>query len=420
MPSILRFRNLTRVQYTILFIAWLGWVFDIMDTALFNFAKVPMITEMLGPARYKLEGPRLEGLIQTWFLIGWAIGGLIFGILADRWGRTRTLIATILMYCTLTGLTAFCRTPEQVMVARFLTALGIGGEWAAGAALVAESFPDDLRALASSLLQSAAAFGPVFAALANLALTHDSWRSLFLVGVLPAFVCVLIRWGVKEPEKTQRLSNTPGPVSMLQELFGNPRWRRNAIVAMAIGVVGVTGAGIAPFWIPNLVKEASLGMPAALIRARTSNATMVIHVGTLLGVFAFPWIAERIGRKRAFALFFTCSPLMTGLALFGGANYTRLLVLMPLATFFAIGVSAGFVLYFPEIFPTRLRATGAGLAYNVGRIFSAPIPWLTGIAMGAFNGSVVAGVLIASCIYLLGLVAIPFAPETRGQSLPDS
>ena len=165
MSSVAWYRRLNRTQWLILLVAWLGWVFDIMDTALFNFAKVPMMTEMLGRAQYKLIGPRVEGQIQTFFLIGWAIGGLIFGILADRWGRTRTLIVTILMYCALTGLTAFCRTPEQVMVARFLTALGIGGEWAAGAALVAESFPDDLRSIASSFLQSAAAFGPVFAAL---------------------------------------------------------------------------------------------------------------------------------------------------------------------------------------------------------------------------------------------------------------
>jgi len=479
MSSLRWYRRLNRFQWTILVVAWLGWVFDIMDTALFNFAKVPMMTEMLGPTGYKIQGPRIEGLIQSWFLIGWAIGGLIFGILADRWGRTRTLIVTILMYCTLTGLTALCRSPEQVMVARFLTALGIGGEWAAGAALVAESFPDDLRGVAASLLQCAAAFGPVFAALANLALAHSSWRALFVVGVLPAFVCVLIRMRVPEPARKAQASGTLGfsgvdnavptirmeeglasrlPAKLrfrhflcapwrpwlifarentrsrkgakvanraqlgagfLSELFANPKWRRNTIVAMVIGVVGVTGAGIAPFWIPNLVKEASVGLSEAVVRTRTSNATMVIHIGTLFGVFAFPLLADRIGRKKAFAFFFVGSPIATALALYGGADYNRLLLLMPLATFFAIGVSAGFVLYFPELFPTHLRATGSGLAYNVGRIFSTPIPWLTGIVMGALNGNVVSGVLIASCIYLFGLLAIPFAPETKGQPLPD-
>ena len=376
------------------------------------------MTEMLGRAQYKLIGPRVEGQIQTFFLIGWAIGGLIFGILADRWGRTRTLIVTILMYCALTGLTAFCRTPEQVMVARFLTALGIGGEWAAGAALVAESFPDDLRSIASSFLQSAAAFGPVFAALANLQFAASSWRILFLVGVLPAFVCVLIRWKVPEPETQQRMVAPESPTEMFRELFGNPVLRRNLLVAMAIGVVGVTGAGVAPFWIPNLVKEASVGLTDVMIRTRTSQATMVLHIGTLLGVFVFPLLAERIGRKPAFALFFLLSPIATALALYGGADYQRLLILMPVTTFFAIGVSSGFVLYFPELFPTRVRATGSGLAYNVGRIFSAPMPWITGLIMASLHGNVTSGVLIASGIYLFGLLALPFAKETRGLSLP--
>ncbi len=409
--------SLSRLQWTILLVAWLGWVFDIMDTALFNFAKVPMMTEMLGAVRYKLEGPRWEGQIQTWFLVGWALGGLIFGILADRWGRTRTLIVTILMYCGLTGLTALCRTPEQVMVARFFTALGIGGEWAAGAALVAESLPDGLRARAASFLQTAAAIGPVLAALANIGLAGSSWRMLFLVGIAPAFLCVLIRTKVPEPERTARKSNPESPLAMLSELFGNKELRRNAIVAMGIGVVGVTGAGVVPFWIPNLVKEASHGMAEIAIRHRTSNATMAIHVGTLLGVFAFPLLAERIGRKRAFGLFFALSPVATALALYGGTDYNRLLLLLPFATFLSIGVSAGFVLYFPELFPSRLRATGAGLGYNVGRIFSAPIPWLTGLVIASLNGSIAAGVLIAGCIYLFGLLVLPFAPETRGKPL---
>lgn len=404
--------SLTRLQRTILLVCWLGWVFDVMDSALFNFAKVPMMTEMLGPARYKLEGPQIEGQVQTWFLIGWAAGGLLFGLLADRWGRVRTLVVTIVMYCLLTGLTALCRTPEQVMVTRFLTALGIGGEWAAGAALVAESLPNEWRARASSLLQTAAAIGPVLAALANLGLAGVSWRTLFLVGVVPALLCVLIRSRVTEPERSG-MAPSGNAFSMLHELFTTPNLRRNAMVAMLLGVVGVTGAGIIPFWIPNLVREASLSLSEVIVRTRTSNATMAIHIGTLLGVFCFPALAERIGRRRAFGLFFVLSPLATALALYGGVDYARLLVLLPISTFFSIGVSAGFVLYFPELFPSRLRATGSGLGYNVGRIFSAPIPWITGVAIAALGGSVVAGVLIAASVYIVGLATLPFAPETK-------
>ncbi len=410
------YRTLSRTQWAILAIAWCGWVFDIMDTALFNFAKGPMLTEMLGgPAAYKLNGPAIEGRIQTFFLIGWAVGGLFFGLLADRWGRTRTLVVTVLMYCSLTGLTALCRTPDQVLVARFLTALGIGGEWAAGAALVAESLPNRARVGASSILQSAAAFGPWFAAFANLGLVGHSWRMLFLVGVAPAALTVFIRSKTHEPSvQRERM----GFVEPIRILFSDPVLRRNVLVAMGLGVVGIAGAGTAPFWLPNLVKSASGGMLPTEVAARTSYATLTLHVGTLLGVFVFPALAERIGRRLAFALFFVMSPASVALALYGGADYGRILVLMPLAAFFAIGLSAGFVLYFPELFPPSVRATGSGLAYNVGRIVSAPLPLLTGAIIGHFNGNVVAGVLIASGIYVLGLLVIPFAPETRGRPLP--
>ena len=411
--------RLNRTQWIILIVAWLGWVFDVMDTAIFNFAKVPMITEMIGASRYKLEGPRIEGQIQTWFLVGWALGGLVFGLLADRWGRTRTLVITILLYSGLTGLTSLCQTPEQVMLARFLTALGIGGEWAAGAALIAESLPNKNRAAAAAFLQSAAAFGPILASLANLGLAAYSWRPLFLVGVLPAALCVAIRYRVPEPIRPAVTLASGNPFLSLRELFANLHLRRNTIVAMVIGIVGVTGAGIVPFWIPNLVREASHGLAEVAIRGRVSLATLIIHIGTLLGVFCFPWFADRVGRKKAFAIFFLLAPMSAALALYGATNFGRILLLLPLTTFFSIGVSAGFVLYFPELFPSRLRATGAGLAYNVGRIVSAPLPWLTGIIIGAFDGSVVAGVLIAVSVYVFGLIAIPFAPETRGLPLPE-
>lgn len=411
-------KGLTRQQWIILLVAWLGWVFDIMDSALFNFAKVPMLTEMLGgPEAYKLHGPALEGQIQTYFLIGWSIGGLVFGILADVWGRTKTLIVTILIYSLLTGLAGFCHTPEQIMVLRFLTALGIGGEWAAGAALVAETFPDKARAPAAGFLQSAAAFGPILAATANLGLAGQSWRWLFFVGVIPALVCVVIRLMVPEPERPATVAARPKWNEPLRELFADPRLRRHAIIAMILGVVGVTGAGIAPFWLPNLVKEASEGMDAAEISRRISYATYFFHGGTLLGVLTFPLLCDKIGRKKAFGLYFLLSPIALVIALYGGVTYVRIIALMPLNALVAIGLSAGFPLYFPELFPARLRATGAGLAYNVGRIFSAPIPWITGLVITQMNGSVAAGVLMAACIYVVGLIAIPFAPETKGQPL---
>lgn len=411
---------MSRYQWTVLIVAWLGWVFDIMDTSLFVFAKGPMLTEFLGgPEKYKLVGPQIEGWLQLFFLVGWAVGGLLFGVLADRWGRTRTMVVTILLYCAFTGLTALCHTVEQVAVVRFLTALGIGGEWAAGAALVAEVLPDNKRAFGAAALQTAAAFGPVFGALINLAIPPEHWRGLFLVGIAPALITVFIRYFVKEPEVVRHREKVSF-MQPLKELFAQPESRKRAFVALAIGVVGIAGAQNVAFWLPNLVQAVSEGVSPAEVQARKSWVTMSLHVGTLIGVVLVPWLCVKWGRKRAITAFFVASPLAILAATFGGQNYQRLLLFAPLMSLFAIGVSAAFVLYFPELFPSRFRATGAGFAYNTGRIITAGFPFMTGYLTTAFSGSVITAVFATSAILLIvGLSAMPFAPETQGKPLPE-
>ena len=409
--------GLSKFQWTILFIAWLGWVFDIMDTALFSFAKVPMMTELLGgPDAYKVSGPVIEGRIQTIFLIGWAIGGLVFGVLADKYGRTKVLIWTILIYCLLTGLTAFCQTWEQVACVRFLTALGIGGEWAAGAALVAEVLPDRSRAAGAALLQTAAAVGPSLAALANLGLAGVAWRWLFLVGVAPAIITVAIRYKISEPER-QASSEANAPRNgELSEFISSANLRRNLVVAMVLGIVGVVGAGNVSFWLPNLVKAVSEGLPEAAIRARTSNTTLFLHVGTLAGVLIFPMLCERLGRKWAFLIGFSASIISVLVCTFYAKTYTQLFLLAPLMALTCIGLTSSFGLYFPELFPERLRATGCSLAYNSGRILAAPFTALTGAMI--VGSTVPQGVAAAAVIYVVGLIALPFGPETKGKPLP--
>lgn len=353
------------------------------------------------------------------FLLGWSLGGLIFGIAADRWGRTKTLIATILLYCVFTGLTALCHSPEQVMVLRFLTGLGIGGEWAAGAALVAEAFPDRSRAPAASVLQSAAAFGPALAAVANLGLAHQGWRMLFVMGVAPAIMTVFIRFKVGHEESAPQPVKEEPEKFPLTELFQDRKLRRNAFVALAMGFAGIAGAGTVTFWLPNLVKAASVGMSASIITQRQSYATFSMHAGTLLGVILFPWLCEKLGRRPAFALFFALSPVSIWIAaqVAGMNGYASLLLAAPIMSFFSIGLSSGFGLYFPELFPKRVRATGAGFAYNMGRILTAPVPKWTGDFIKAQGGNVGAGVIAAGMVFLIGLVALPFARETRGEAL---
>lgn len=188
---------------------------------------------------------------------------------------------------------------------------------------------------------------------------------------------------------------------------------------MVIGAVGIAGAGTATYWQPNLVQAASSGLAKAEVDARKSAVAMVSHVGTLLGVLLVPWLCSRFGRRRTIGAFYILAPASVAVAIAGGADYSRLLWLLPLVNFFAIGVSAAFVLYFPELFPARIRATGAGLAYNVGRVLSIPVPILTGKLIADFGGSVATGVVLSGAVYLIGLAALPFAPETRGEPLPE-
>ncbi|HJP82545.1 MAG TPA: MFS transporter [Fimbriimonadaceae bacterium] len=409
------YRSLSAYQWTILFVAWLGWVFDVFDAAIFQFTKTPMLKQMMGEAAYADHGTAVEGWIQGIFLAGWALGGLLFGILADRWGRTRTLTVTILVYSLFTGLTVFCKEPWQVGALRFVTALGIGGEWAAGAALVAEVMPNRARAAAAAMLQSAAAFGPAIAALAQIPLKNSGWQAMYLVGLVPALVCVAIRFFVKEPESTEKAIS--GAKSPLAELWRNAKWRRHALIAMVIGAVVVTGAGTATFWAPNLLDAANAGLDKAAIAERKAFGILISHIGTLLGVLLVPWLCEKFGRKRTIGAFFLLTPISVIAVAKLGNDYSTLLWLLPVINFFAIGISAALALYFPELFPTRIRATGAGLAYNVGRVFAIAMPIVIGIVIGQ-SKSIGAGFLLSAGVYAFGIVAIVLAPETKGKPLP--
>lgn len=406
--------GLTRYHWLVLFVAWLGWVFDIADVALYNFAKGSMLKEVLGSSATTGDIAIADGKLLTIFLIGSALGGLIFGILADKWGRARTMILTILIYATFTGLTAICKTWEQIAVVRFITALGIGGEWAAGAALVAEVFRDKGRAAAASLIQTAAAFGPIFAALVNLRIAPSDWRLLFLVGVLPAFITVIIRMYIKEPERVVS-SEQRGD---LRELFSHPVWRKHAIIAFILGVVVISGAGNVANWLPNITEQTSAGLDSHLIQDRKSIVTIVMHMGTIIGVFLMPFMCEKIGRKRALGMFLVLSPISVWFATQASGTWSGLLFAAPFMSLFTIGISAGLVLYFPELFPSRLRATGSGIAYNVSRFAAAGIPLLTMMWMGK-DFSVAKGVATTAIVLGLGVLVLPFATETRGKTLED-
>ncbi|MGH7992735.1 MAG: MFS transporter [Limisphaerales bacterium] len=419
--------GVTPYQWLVLFVAWLGWVFDSMDSTIYALVLQPALHDLLrspggGPVTADVIG-WYGGIIFSIFLIGWAIGGVVFGVLADRFGRTRTLVFTILIYAVFTGLAALSQTWWQLALFRFITALGIGGEWAAGAALVAEVWPEDKRTRAAGWLQSAWAGGFLIAAVISLLLRNCGWRPMFLVGVAPALVALLVRWWVKEPERwvkahaeEQRTGATRPPG--LAELFA-PGLIRGTLAGSGLAFVAVFGLWGATNWTPTLVRALPdlQGMNAGDLASCVSYAIIFLNIGALAGYLSFGPLADRMGRRRAFALMCLGSLVMFPITFLAPRSYVQVLFLLPLLGFFNNGIFSGFPIYLPELYPTRIRATGAGFCFNIGRILAAVGPFVTGylvIVLGSFGLAASAVALI----YLVGLLILPFAPETKGQPLP--
>ena len=420
--------GVTRYQWLVLFVAWLGWVFDSMDSTIYARVLQPALHDLLrapggGPVTAEVIG-WFGGIIFSIFLIGWAIGGVLFGVLADYLGRTRALVFTILIYAVFTGLAALSQNWWELALFRFLTALGIGGEWAAGAALVAEVWPEDKRTKAAGLLQSAWAAGFIIAAILTLLLRHYSWRIIFVVGVAPALVAFLVRLWVKEPERwvkaraEERQAGGARP-SKLAELF-SPGLLRATLVGSGLAFVAVFGLWGATNWTPTLIRALPdlKGMSASELTSRVSYATILLNVGALAGYLSFGPLADRVGRRRVFALMCLGSLVMLPVTFLTPRTYAQVLLLLPLLGFFNNGIFGGFPIYLPELYPTRIRATGAGFCFNIGRVLAASGPFVTGYLIAALGGFGPAASTVA-LIYLVGLLILPFAPETKGQPLPE-
>jgi len=419
--------GVTPYQWLVLLVAWLGWVFDSMDSTIYALVLQPALHDLLhstggGPVTADVIG-WYGGIIFAIFLIGWAIGGVLFGVLADYFGRTKTLVFTILIYAVFTGLAALSHTWWQLALFRFLTALGIGGEWAAGAALVAEVWPENKRAKAAGILQSAWAGGFLLAAVISLLLRDCGWRPLFVVGIAPALVALLVRLWVKEPERwvraraAERQAGNTRP-QKLAELF-SPGLARSTWVGSGLAFVAVFGLWGATNWTPTLIRALPdlHGLGASELTSRVSYATMLLNVGALAGYLTFGPLADRVGRRRVFALMCLGSLVMLPVTFLTPRTYGEVLLLLPLLGFFNNGIFSGFAIYLPELYPTRLRATGAGFCFNIGRLLASAGPFITGYLVATL-GSFSLAVCAVAVIYLGGLLILPFAPETRGQPLP--
>lgn len=414
------YEGLTAAHWTILAIASAGWIFDVYEGQLFATLAKPMFEQMTGG---EAEVEWLKNVGFAVFLLGGAAGGLFFGILGDRHGRLRVMSVTILVYSVFSALTAFTTAPWQVLVLRFLVAMGTGGEWAVAAALVSETFPIRSRAVAGGIFHGSSVAGASLASITGLILTHWhlSWKTGFLIGLLPALLVLWIRLGVRgtpSEAAAESPADLPRPSGNLKELFGDPLWRRRALLGLGLATVG-----LATYWgtFASGLKLAgdSFVEGSNADRANASNlAYLLMNVGGgLAGLLAFAPLANRLGRRGAFALYHLGAAVLVPWAYLGGYGYATTLVLLSIMAFFVLGMHAGYAIYFPELFPTRLRATGSSACFNLGRVMGSLLLLVRGYMDTTWGTPIAASVI--SSLFWFGLILLYFAPETRGQKLPD-
>lgn len=454
-------QGVDRYCWIVLIIAALGWMFDTMDQNLFNLVRVQSVQNLIGA--HVGSDPlvkQIGGWITAAFMIGWAAGGFIFGMVGDRIGRTGTMIVTIIIYAAFTGLSGLAWNWQSYAFTRFMTGLGVGGEWAAGAAIVAEVFPSRSRPMALGTLQSLSAVGNMMASVVTFALGGLSWRWAYAVGAMPALLVFWIRRSVKEPEKwKQAKAHVPVGKEMgaIGELFRDACLRRNTIAGLLLAVAGQGALWGVAFWSVDLLL--SVLQPYHLGDAQAAHAKSVVffiqQIGAMIGIYAFAAFSERTNRRTAFIVWFilawasipayfwsvarssgvTFGPFskLLGVITFShglppGAQVAIQLaaILAFLMGFATLGPFSGYTLYFPELYPTRLRATGCGICYNGGRILAAAAPIVLGSLSAHFAakpGAVAGGMPMAAtcvaCIYILGFVGAWLGPETKGKPLPD-
>jgi MFS family permease len=415
------YAGVTRYQWLVLVIASAGWIFDVFEGQLFNITRGQMLADLMGAesstARVRMWGDTFLAI----FLLGGTLGGLAFGSLADRYGRKPMMILTILFYSIFSGLTYFATELWHVAVLRFLVALGVGGEWAVGATLVAEVFPAHARARASGIFHATSVLGTWLAAAAGLAV-GSGWRYAYVIGILPALLVLWVRSSIREPERWLRAGEEGKRLGSFSELFGIARWARPAILGLLLAAVGlgtfwgVTVAG-QDLTLALLLRN---GVPPELALERAKFAYGIVQtVGGGVGLLCFGPLSERLGRRGAFALMHLAALAIVPVTCYLPQTYAQMLFLLPVFGFFTLGIHAGYAVYFPELFPDHLRATGASACFNGGRLVAAPILWLSGMLKGLPGMDLRHAVMILSTLFLAGLVLLIFLPETKGKPLPE-
>lgn len=538
----------TLYHWLVFVLAALGWLFDCMGQRIFVLSRQPALKELLGAGASDDDVLRIGSLATLLLMVGWATGGILFGMFSDRYGRVKAMVTTLLAYSVFSGLSGFAHNGTEFLLWRFLFGLGVGGMFGAATTLVAESVPRHFRTIALGSMQALSACGNMTASALSLKITpgvenfwgpYSGWQVLSFVSVFPAIFAVPMLLILREPESWKRAkaeaasSKGAKSVGSLGDLFRQPRWRKNLIIGVCLGVSGMVGLWGIAFFSPELITAAfknrplqasEIVRPAELIQVLNSatnpavahlkampggemleqldsggspeqvdtlvaslnlliegnslyetnafssmrlkkstqnllalvqkekkpdredvqflnrqlveqvfpgmirelqttidktrsKGTFLQDVGSLMGMFAFTFIAARFSRRAAFAFAFGMCLLVVAFVFYSLHTATDVYWMLPLMGFATLSVFAGYSIYFPELFPTRLRGTGVGFCYNTVRYVAAPFPYLLGWLSGLLPFRTVAVLMCG--IYLVGIVALILAPETKGKPLPE-
>jgi len=432
------YRTLGPAQWKALAASNLGWLFDGYETFALILSVGVALRSLLAPSQYA-QIPSYAGTVIAITLLGWGLGGLLGGVLADYIGRRRMMIYAILAYSIVTGLSALAWDWTSFMLFRFLVGVAIGSERATGASLTAEIWPPEARGKGAGLMQCCLGLGFFLASAVWLVVSPvgpDSWRYMYLIGVLPALVTLWIRHGVPESAMWQesdrkrrtalerlRAGQTLGREEAsrtrftMVDLFSDPESRRRTIVVFLMSLTTTLAWWGISTWVPRYIGSIAgkSGLPA---EAWASYAGMAYTAGSTLGYAMFGFLADAWGRRRVTLAYMVLAWVLTPVLFLWTRDLTLLLVFAFINAIFTNGQYSWMPVWLPELFPTRMRATALAFAFNAPRFVAFLGPLVAGALIVRFGGFGQAA-MIVSCIYLVGILATLFLPETRGRPLPD-
>ncbi|MEQ1884780.1 MAG: MFS transporter [Bryobacteraceae bacterium] len=432
------YRELNAGHWRVLAASFLGWIFDGYETYALLLVLTPGLRQLLDPSAVA-DLSRYAGLVVAITLFGWALGGVIGGIVADYIGRKRTMMLTILIYAAFSGLTALVQNWQQLAACRLFTGVGLGAEWATGATLIAESWPDRARAKGQGMMQSAFGWGSLLAAGVWYVLASfgpSAWRYMFLVGAIPALFVLFIRRNLNESEKwlekneerrqLQKRRSSGEQLSAEQAvaadftlavILRHPQLRRLALLCTMMSLATTVGYWAISSWIPSYAESVAKAASAENPAQWAARAGLLYNLGAIVGYLAGGFFADTIGRRKLLVVFFCGSLLATPLVYLWSRTPEAIVLSAMASGAFSLGQFVWMAIYPPELFPTAVRGTAVSVIFNSSRFLSSFGPLVAGVlipTMGGYSSTAMA----FSLIYFLGLAAVPFLPETKGKPLP--